>query len=61
MYNSTKNGAIGAVYTPPASSRYARADIFNNLENDLVNMDLDDFDIILMGDFNAHVGEKKTG
>ena len=59
MLNSTRNGAIGTLYIPLASSRYARADIFNDLENDLVNMDLDDFDIKLRGDFNVHLGNEK--
>jgi exonuclease III len=44
----------GALYIEPESSKYARNDVFDNLEDDICNYM--DKNVMLIGDFNARVG-----
>jgi hypothetical protein len=44
---------FGVVYIPPDNSIYSNIDMFNDIENTLLDNDLQ---ACLIGDFNAHTG-----
>lgn len=49
---------FGAVYIPPESSSYSSMSIFDDIENDIINLNSDNkYRICLLGDFNAHTSD----
>ena len=46
------------VYLPPRSSLYSDTDLFNQLEDDILQSGIDNNNFLLCGDFTSHVGVK---
>ena len=52
-----KNALLGAIYIPPETSRHSYLEIFDEIEQDILEFSSDkECCIILAGDFNARVG-----
>ena len=47
---------FGVIYIPPEGSPYSDSEIFDNIENDILNLTVDSQNICLMGDFNFRTG-----
>jgi len=47
---------FGVIYIPPEGSPYSDSEIFDNIENDILNLTVDSQNICLMGDFNSRTG-----
>ena len=50
------NCVFGAVYIPPEGSPYSSIDIFDKIEQDVINFHSDNLKVGLFGDFNARSG-----
>ena len=44
---------FGCVYLPPEGSPYAHSTMFDELENDIINVNINDLPLCLLGDFNS--------
>ena len=51
--NECKTVLFGVVYLPPEGSVYAKCDMFEDLENDIININESDLPVCLLGDFNS--------
>ena len=54
--NLMKDVVITAVYIPPSNSRFSSIELFEELDNFLLDYNDDDYYHIVCGDFNAHTG-----
>lgn len=56
MCESEADIVIGAIYIPPRQSPYSKIDLFDELENEILNNNFDEEHVLLCGDFNCHTG-----
>ena len=59
---TTTNMIIGVVYQPPINSKYYEVNLYKNLEHEINKLlkNFPDYDICLMGDFNARTADKDS-
>ena len=56
LFGSDSDVILGTVYIPPRQSPYSKIDLFDELENDILDHNLDNEYVVLCGDFNSHTG-----
>ena len=54
-----KDLLLGNVYLPPHNSPYAHEDMFTDMEKSLLDIRYTDYNLIIVGDFNAHTSTKQ--
>ena len=54
--NCWQNTIFCVVYIPPEGSVYSNIDIYSSIENDILNLNVNDSHICMIGDFNARCG-----
>ncbi len=59
LFGMDKDLLLGNVYLPPSNSPYAGEDMFADIERNLLDLGYTNYNVIIVGDFNAHTSTKQ--
>ena len=59
LFGMDKDLLLGNVYLPPHNSPYAHEDMFTDIETSILDLRYTDYNLIIVGDFNAHTSTKQ--